>query len=44
MDLRRFYEEQLELIRDGDVAALVEQHYHPDAERSPNTPGRFCLS
>jgi ketosteroid isomerase-like protein len=31
MDLRRFYEEQLELIRDGDVAALVEKHYHPDA-------------
>jgi ketosteroid isomerase-like protein len=31
MDLRRFYEEQLELIRTGDAAALVEKHYHHDA-------------
>ena len=31
MELRRFYEEQLELIRKGDVEALVDQHYHPDA-------------
>jgi ketosteroid isomerase-like protein len=31
MDLRRFYEEQLQLIRNGDVTALVEKHYHPDA-------------
>ncbi len=31
MDLRRFYEEQLELIREGDVDGLVDRHYHPDA-------------
>jgi ketosteroid isomerase-like protein len=30
-DLRRFYDEQLELIRKGDVAVLVETHYHADA-------------
>ena len=31
IDLRRFYEEQLELIRKGDVDALVDRHYHRDA-------------
>ncbi|MBV9559665.1 MAG: nuclear transport factor 2 family protein [Bradyrhizobium sp.] len=31
MDLRRFYEEQLELIRKGDASELVNQHYHPEA-------------
>jgi len=31
MDLRQFYEEQLDLIRNGDVTALVEKHYHPEA-------------
>jgi ketosteroid isomerase-like protein len=31
MRRHRFYEEQLDLIRQSDAAALVEKHDHPDA-------------
>jgi ketosteroid isomerase-like protein len=31
VDARAFVDEQIELLKQGDVSALLDQHYHPDA-------------